>query len=74
MSAIRAIPIHVQPDAGSIVIFQGPPNVAVLWSVLGNGFLLYESMYTEENGIAHAKLIPTGDPGDEITVTVSYGA
>lgn len=72
--SVRAVPTVVAIDASSLIIAQGPADVAVYWSVTGNGTLYPIHLVTGNNGVAAAVLYPTGAAGDEISVKVEYGA
>lgn len=72
--SIRATPKFVALDASSLIVVQGPPEVAVAWSVTGNGTLYPIDIVTNALGVASAVLYPTGSIGDEITVDVEYGS
>jgi hypothetical protein len=69
---ISARPSAVAVDASSLITFFGPPNTPVEWAVSGNGTLQPIHVQTDENGVAVARLEPSGSVGDVITVTVRY--
>ena len=70
---IEARPRTVAIDASAIVVVKAPlPNLPVVWSIIGNGVLEPLSVVTDGNGVAAAKLTPTGAPGDQLQVTAQY--
>jgi hypothetical protein len=73
MATIQAYPQQVRADATSLLVFIGPPDSAVSWSLTGNGTLTSISTFTDGQGRAYARYTP-GSPGDTPTVTVDYGA
>ncbi|MGZ5709985.1 MAG: hypothetical protein ACXWIJ_12520 [Burkholderiales bacterium] len=69
---ISAYPPNVAEDATSLLIFSGPPNVSVQWTLTGSGFLTPGEAYTDASGHAHAIYTP-GTAGDVVTIEVKYG-
>jgi hypothetical protein len=69
---ISAYPTNVAVDATSLLIFSGPPNVTVQWTLTGSGLLEAVEAYTDANGKAHAKYTP-GTAGDVVTIEVTHG-
>lgn len=72
MLAIAALPQYIQPDATSLIVFNGPPNVALSWALLGNGALQDASTFTGANGHASARFVPGATLGTSF-VEVTYG-
>lgn len=69
---ISAYPPNVAVDATSLLIFSGPPNVTVQWTLTGSGLLEPGAAYTDASGRAHAIYTP-GDVGDVVTIEVKHG-
>lgn len=70
---LRAVPERIYADATSLVVFQGPANVAVNWSIhLGSGTLEPLSDATDARGLAAALYRAAGSPGTAI-VRCRYG-
>jgi hypothetical protein len=69
---ISAYPPNVAVDATSLLVFSGPPNVAVEWTLTGSGLLTPGAAYTDANGNAHALYTP-GTVGDVVTIEVTHG-
>jgi hypothetical protein len=69
---ISAYPANVAVDATSLLIFSGPPNVTVQWTLTGSGLLEQKEAYTDANGNAHAIYTP-GTVGDTVTIEVTHG-
>lgn len=77
MATLRAVPQVIKSDATSLIIFSGPPNVAVEWSLSGAGQLSEQSSSTGSNGAASAKYTPVNDGSESssvVEITVTYGA
>lgn len=72
MLAISALPQYVQPDATSLVIFNGPPNVALSWVLIGDGTLEDAASFTGANGHASARFVPGATLGTSF-IEVTYG-
>jgi len=70
--SIEARPASVAIDATSMVVVSIAPNAPIAWGLVGNGTLEPLSLITDANGVAAAKLTPTGAPGDALTVSVTY--
>lgn len=63
----------LRADATAIVVFEGPPNVAVTWLVAsGPGVVTPLSGRTDAQGRAWAKYDPAGIPGPA-TIEVEHG-
>lgn len=73
MPTTKSIPQYVAINATSIVVFDGPPNVAVEWTLAGDGTLSEKSTHTGANGKASARYTP-GETLGPVDVFVSYGA
>lgn len=73
MATIAAYPQQVRADATSLLVFIGPANSTVSWTLTGSGTLTAISTFTDGQGRAYAKYTP-GSPGDTPTVSVTYGA
>jgi hypothetical protein len=73
MASLTAYPRNVRADGTALLVFKGPPDVAVAWAVSGSGAISDESLYTDSQGLASAKYTP-GTVGATVTVTVTHGA
>ena len=61
-------------DATSTIVFRGPPNVAVEWSIeSGPGTVEALSLATDERGVAGAIYHADGTVGDAV-VRVAHGS
>jgi len=70
---ITVYPSTVYADStGALVVFTGPSNRAVSWSLTGPGALTPLTEYTDDQGRAAAKYIPAG--AGSATIQASYGA
>jgi hypothetical protein len=69
---ITAYPSNPQVDATAMLVFSGPPNVAVSWALVGSGSLAPETEATDGRGIAAAIYTP-GTAGDTVMVSVTHG-
>jgi hypothetical protein len=73
---LTVTPQNVYADStGALVIFQGPPNRAVTWSLdpSDDGTLTPFTNFTNANGVSAAMYVP-GNGGTTVTVQVQYGA
>lgn len=70
--SIAAYPSSVAADATSLLIFSGPPNVTVAWTLTGSGVLTPGGAYTDAGGRAHALYTPTV-VGAVVTIEVEHG-
>lgn len=70
--SLTAYPQRVSVDATALVVFSGPPNVAVEWSLDGAGSLAPQSFSTDARGVAGAVYTPV-TAGDVATITVTHG-
>lgn len=71
--ALTATPSQVRADATALLVFVGPANRSLLWSIAGSGTLSNLSLRTDAQGRATAKYTP-GTVGDVVTISVTYGA
>ncbi|MNT32122.1 hypothetical protein D3C72_1679850 [compost metagenome] len=63
----------LRADATAIVVFEGPPNVAVAWSLTsGTGVITPLASRTDAQGRAWAKFDPIGIAGTA-TIEVEHG-
>lgn len=63
----------VVEDADLWIVFTGPPNKTVHWTLVGPGVLSYSSMATDVNGVAKVKYTPgVGSAGEVATISVTY--
>jgi hypothetical protein len=69
---ISAYPQNVAVDATSLLIFSGPPNVSIEWTLTGSGLLEPAEACTDAAGRAHAIYTP-GTVGDVVTIEVTHG-
>lgn len=70
---IEARPPSVAEDATSMIVVNGLPGKAVYWGLQGNGTLQPLSVSLDENGAAAAVLTPTGEAGEILIVSATYG-
>ncbi|RWA55349.1 hypothetical protein AU476_07525 [Cupriavidus sp. UYMSc13B] len=71
--SLRILSNLLHADATAILVFDGPPNVAVGWSVVGgSGTITPLSGRTDAQGRAWAKFDPIGI-GGTATVEVEHG-
>lgn len=72
---ITVYPSQLYADStGALIIFTGPPNRAVAWSLAaGDGTLTPISSFTDAAGRAAAKYVP-GTAGTTPRIEVQYGA
>lgn len=71
---LHAYKKRVVADASSLIVFRGPANVAVSWSLTyGLGDIEPLSTSTDDQGVACAVYRPNGTVGTAV-VGVSYGA
>jgi type 1 fimbria pilin len=73
MASLTAYPPNVRADGTALLVFKGPADVSLTWSVVGTGAISDASLYTDARGMASAKYTP-GTVGATATVTVTYGA
>lgn len=71
--SLVSYPASPSVDGTALVVFAGEPNIAVEWSLMGNGFLTPQSGSTDARGIAAAIYQPTV-AGDMVTISVTHGA
>lgn len=71
--SLTAYPRNPAADATAMIVFSGPPNVAVAWSLAGPGAIAPLSGHTDERGVAGAVFTP-GAVGNVVTVSVLHGA
>lgn len=65
---------RIYSDATSVLVFQGPANVAVVWSIeSGPGTVEGLSLATDDRGVAGAVYRADGTTGDAV-IRCSYGA
>lgn len=70
--SIDVYPANPQVTATALIIFTGPPYVAVEWTLTGPGTIDAHSGYTNEVGQASAKFTPYA-AGDLVVVSVRHG-
>ncbi len=70
--SLTAYPQSPREDGSSMIIFAGPPNVAVGWELTGPGSLTPQSPRTDSRGVAGCLFVPA-TAGDVVTVTVTHG-
>lgn len=69
---IRAMPnTTVREDGSCLIVFTGPANRHVTWTMSGTGTLSILSEFTDASGVALARYNP-GSAGDQPTITVTY--
>lgn len=70
--SLVAYPPNPSADGTALVVFAGPPNVAVEWSLVGSGSLAPQGASTDARGVAGAVYTPT-TAGDVVTISVTHG-
>lgn len=71
--SLRMLSNLLRADATAIVVFEGPPNVAVTWSVAsGAGVVTPLDTRTDGSGRAWAKYDPVGIAGAAV-IEVQHG-
>ncbi len=70
--SLTAYPQNPQADGTALIVYAGPPNVAVEWSLTGSGSLTPQSFSTDERGAAGAIYTP-GTAGDLVTISITHG-
>lgn len=70
--SLTAYPRNPSADATAMIVFSGPPNVAVVWSLDGAGTITPKSKSTDARGVAGAVFTPNA-AGDIVTVLVTHG-
>lgn len=64
----------IYADASSLIVFQGPANVTVAWSIQsGPGTLTPLSTRTNQFGVAAARWTPAGATGTAV-IRCSHGS
>ena len=72
--SLTAYKSHIYSDATSILVFRGPANVAVQWSIAsGLGAVEALSNSTDSRGVACAIYDPEGSIG-QVVVRCTHGA
>lgn len=69
---LTAYPPNPQADGTALIVFSGPPNVAVEWALTGLGSITPQSVATDARGMAGAVFTPVS-AGDQVTVSVTHG-
>ena len=69
---ITAYPPNPQVDATCLLVFSGPPNVAVAWTLTGPGSIAPQSACTDARGVAGCVFTPA-HAGDAVTISVQHG-
>jgi hypothetical protein len=69
---VTAYPRAPQADGTALLVYAGPPNVAVEWELTGPGTLTPQDLCTDARGVAGALFTPNA-AGDVVTVTVTHG-
>jgi hypothetical protein len=71
---ITAMPSKsVAADGSCLLVFSGPVNRRVTWTLTGSGTLSILSEVTDANGVALARYNP-GTVGDTPAVSVTYAS
>ena len=70
--SLNAYPINPRANASALLVFKGPPNVAVSWALAGYGSITPQSAHTDARGVAGAVFVPVS-AGDVVTITVTHG-
>lgn len=68
---ITVYPAPVRADASALVVFSGPADRSLAWSLDGPGTLTPLSLSTDRNGQAAARYTPSGI--GSATISVEYG-
>lgn len=69
--SINVYPSPVRADTTALVVFSGPADRVVSWSISGPGTLVPVSNFTDHNGQAAARYTPSGV--GTVTFTVECG-
>jgi hypothetical protein len=69
--AIAGGPIYAD-STGVLIVLAGPPNRAVTWALTGSGTLTPLTDYTDAQGRAAAKFVPSA--AGVASVSATYGS
>ena len=69
---ITAYPKSPRVDGTALLVYSGPPNVAVEWDLIGTGTLTPQDVCTDARGVAGAVFTPYA-AGDTVTIAVTHG-